>query len=131
MPDTFHGYETRKPFAGEDAYFKKNAHVAGMAGEDGRIVLNPYSKNTPQQQQVVARNEAIRIWLKDNKVKPKFKVTPEQLKLFKGTIYEKPENILQLKHTLMARWLTGDPSGGTQTEMQKKWAEWAKKELPR
>ena len=129
--DTVMGYEVRKPYSGEDKYFKENPGVAGMAAEDGRIVLNPYSKNKPEEQAAVARNEAMRLWMRDNKLEPKFNVTPEQLKSFEGTEYGKPENLLHLKHTLIARILSGDPSAGNVTEMQRKWAEYVSSQLPK
>lgn len=131
MSEKYYGYEIRKPYDGEDKYFRKNLNVAGMAGEDGKVVLNPYSKNTKQQQQVVARNEAIRLWLRDNKVNPSFNITPEQAKQFADTDYGKPENKLHLKHTLIARWLTQDPTAGQMTQMQRKWVEWVNNKLPR
>lgn len=102
-----------------------------MAAEDGKIVLNPYSRNTPEQQRAVARNEAIRLWMDRQKVEPKFNVTPEQAKAFAGTEYGKPENALHLKRTLIARWATGDPSAPPQTDMQKKWTDYVIRSLPK
>lgn len=131
MPDYIHGYEVRKPFPGEDTFFKTRREVAGMAAEDGKIVLNPYSPNTPEQQKAVAKNEAIRLWMEQKKVEPKFNVTPEQAKAFAGTEYGKPENVLHLKRTLIARWLTGDKSAPPPTDMQKQWADWVSKSLPK
>jgi len=130
MPEYIHGFEVRKPFSGEDSFFKTRKDVAGMAAEDDKIVLNPYSTNTPEQQKAVATNEAVRLWLRKQKVDPQFDVTPEQFKAFAGTEYGKPENSLQLKHTLIARWLTGDNSAPPQTEAQKKWTDWVAKSLP-
>lgn len=131
MPEFIHGFEIRKPFAGEDSFFKSRKDVAGMAAEDGKIVLNPYSQNTTEQQKAVARNEAARLWMRQQNIDPKFNVTNEQAKAFAGTDYGKPENSLHLKHTLIARWLTGDKSAPPQTEMQKKWTDWIAKKLPK
>lgn len=125
------GYEVRKPYESEDLYFKKNPSVAGMATEDGRIILNPYSKNKPEEQQAVARNEAMRLWMRQNKLEPKFTVTPEQMAQFEGTEYAKPENLTNLQHTIIARILSGDPSAGNVTEMQRKWAEYVAAKLPK
>ena len=36
-------------YEGEDKYFKENPHVAGMAAEDDRIIMNPYSKLTERE----------------------------------------------------------------------------------
>ena len=135
MPDNFlgenfYGYQVRNPFPGEMDYFKNNAHVAGMAAEDGKITLNPYSMLNVEQRASVAKNEAIRLWMKDNDFEPKFNVTPAQLNLFKGSDYSKPENVLHLKHTLISRYLTGDPSAGELTPLQKHWAEILRSKLP-
>lgn len=131
MPEYIFGYEVRKPFPGEDSFFKQRKEVAGMAAEDGKIVLNPYSANTPEQQKIVAQNEAMRLWMDQNKIEPKFNVTPDQKKLFLNTEYGKPENELHLKRSILARIATGDPSAGIPTDMQKKWAEWLKNKLPK
>jgi len=119
----YFGYKVRGPYQGEDEFFKKNLNVAGMAAEDGRIVLNPYSKNSPQEQKLVAKNEAIRLWMRDQKLQPKFNLTDAQKKQFEGTAYGKPGNELHAKHTIIARILTGDPSAKDATPMQKKWAK--------
>jgi hypothetical protein len=41
------GIQMRKPYAGELDYFKNNPSVAGMATEDNKVILNPYSRLTP------------------------------------------------------------------------------------
>jgi hypothetical protein len=120
--ETF-GYEVRKPFQSELKYFKKNPHVSGMAAADNRIILNPYSKLAPEQQGAVAKNEAIRLFMRGKKYNYDFDVTPEQLKSFQGTEYAKPENVQSLKDTLVSRIITGDPSAGKFTPAQKKWAD--------
>lgn len=124
-----HGYEIRKPYVEENVYFKKNKDVAGMATEDNKIILNPYSSLNEKQLQVVAENEAIRLFLKDKKIEPMFNVTPEQQASFANTEYGKPENLLNLKHTLISRILTGDTSAGQVTDMQQTWANFVKEEL--
>ena len=126
---SYYGYKVRGTYSGEDSYFKKNPHVAGMATEDGKIILNPYSKNTPNEQRAVAKNEAIRLWMRDNKFAPKFKLTDAQKKQFEGTAYGKPGNEMHAKHTIIARILTGDPSAKDATPMQKKWAESVMKKI--
>ena len=131
MPESYHGYSVRQPFGGEKEYFRNAPEVAGMAAADGKIVLNPYSRNTPEQQKAVARNEAIRLWMREHRFAPEFDITPEQEKGFAGTEYSKPENRLALKHTILSRILTGDPSAGKATPVQRKWAEWVGKRLPK
>ena len=90
-----------------------------MAAEDGKIILNPYSLNTPEQQKLVARNEAARLHMRDTKYAPTFAVTPEQTASFAGTEYGKPGNEGFLRHTIVARILTGDPAAGKVTDEQK------------
>ena len=58
-----------------------------------------------------------------------FNVTPEQQASFANTEYGKPENLLNLKHTLISRILTGDTSAGQVTDMQQTWANFVKEEL--
>ena len=107
-PQSIYGYQIRKPFAGEDKFFKSRPEVGGMAAEDGKIVLNPYSSLKEQEKMQVAKNEAIRLWMRDNKPKIPFEVTKEQAKAFAGTEYG--SNPQALKETIVARILTGDPS---------------------
>ena len=79
-----------------------------MAAEDGKIVLNPYSSLKEQEKMNVAKNEAIRLWIRDNKPELPFEVTKEQSKAFSKTEYG--SNPQALKETIVARVLTGDPS---------------------
>ncbi len=127
MPRNYYGYNVREPYKGELDYFNKNPNVSGMATEDKSIILNPFSKLNSQQQESVARNEAIRLWLKDKQINPDFAITPEQQKLFKGTSYEKDE--MALKHTILGRMLTNDPSVGSPTQEQLQWAAFIKQWL--
>ena len=42
-----YGIGVRKDlYAGEDKYFKNNPHVAGMAAEDDKIIINPWNPGT-------------------------------------------------------------------------------------
>ena len=121
IPQSVYGYAVRRPYKSEDTYFALNPNVTGMAAEDGRIVLNPYSGLKYEQQLGVAKNEAIRLFMRENKIDPQFKVTPEQMKSFQGTDYG--TNAPALRQTLVARILTGDPSAGNATEEQRKAAQ--------
>jgi hypothetical protein len=117
-------YEERKPYKSEDVFFKSRPEVAGMAAEDDRIVMNPYSNLNKQQQDAVRRNEAYRIYMRQNKITPDFEITDEQSKFFKNTEYA--NNPKALKQTIAARILTGDNSI-TPTDKQKQWAKELKK----
>lgn len=112
------GYPVREPYPTERGYFVRNPHVAGMAAEDGQIVLNPFSQLGPSQREAVAKNEAVRLWLRNNQVDPDFELTPEQQQRFGR--YGSP---LDIKHTILGRILSGDPSAGTITPRQQLWAD--------
>ena len=122
-----YGYEIRSPYESENVYFKKNPHVAGMAAEDNKIILNPFSKLRPEQQGAVLKNEAVRLFLREKKVVPDFDITTEQRQSFIGTPYEKDE--MMLKHTLLGRILSGDTSAGIPTQQQIEWANMINKML--
>jgi hypothetical protein len=102
------GYQTRGLFAGEDTYFKQNPNVAGMATEDGKIIINPYSTLSNTEKKAVVKNEAFRLYMRENNVVPNFAVTPQQKEAFKNTEYNGNETAL--KQTIVARILTGDTS---------------------
>ena len=106
-------YGTRKPFPGELDFFKKRPEVGGMAAEDDKIILNPYSELSPVEQQAIARNEALRIYMRQNNVAPNFDLTKSQEKMFAGTEYEKDP--VAAKQSILARILSNDPSAKNAT----------------
>lgn len=122
-------------------WFKENPQTSGMQWGAGKndspadtprsIVLNPFSNLSKEQQMAVAKNEAIRNFIDEKQIIPKFNLTPEQEKAFAGTQYGKIEDKTPLKQTLLARILTGDESAGKITPMQKRWADWLKTQLPK
>lgn len=124
------GYPVRNNlFPGEDSYFRQNRATTGMAAEDGHIILNPYSGLAPEQQDAVMKNEAARLYFRENQNRFKFDFdpTPEQQQSFRGTPYENdPYN---MRATIVARILSGDPSAGAHTERQKQWADWILEQL--
>ena len=113
-PQSIYGYEVRTPFPGEDAFFKSRPEVGGMAAEDGKIVLNPYSPLKEQEKSQVAKNEAIRLWMRENKPKLAFELNKNQIESFSGTEYS--NNPQALKETIVARILTGDASAKASKE---------------
>ena len=119
MADIY-GYEIRDPNKTELQYFNSNPHVSGMAAEDNRIILNPYSKLSPKESKAVGINEAVRLYLRQNKVNPDFELTPEQKKTF--TNYSKDP--IDIQHTIIGRIISGDPSVGKTTKEQAIWADW-------
>jgi hypothetical protein len=122
VPGKVFGYEVRQPSQSELDYFRKNPQVGGMAAEDGRIILNPASKLSSEEKAAVAKNEAARLYMRENGVVPDFELTPEQKATFAGTAYGTPENESALKSTIAARILSGDPSAGNVTADQKAFA---------
>lgn len=124
-----YGYEVRSPYQSELLYFHANPHVGGMAAEDGRIILNPISTLKPDEQMAVARNEAARLYMRENKLVPNFDITPEQKAAFATTEYGSAQNEPHLKSTIAARILTGDPSVGSATQQQKEYVAWLQSQL--
>lgn len=105
----------REPTPSEIEFFKKNTHVGGMAAEDDKVILNPFSKLTDAEKEAVALNESARIYMRRNHA-PTFEITPEQKAAFKN--YGSEDDI---KSTIAARILSGDPSAGNATEEQIKY----------
>lgn len=125
----YYGYAVRPPYPSENEYFLKNLHVGGMAAEDGRVVLNPHSKLDEAQREAVARNEAIRLYIRDNGIKFDFEPTEHQAKFFQGTAYGNPEAVDDMRSTIMSRILTNDNSVGTPSPRQVEWSEWLRRRL--
>jgi hypothetical protein len=121
LENLVNSYGIRKPYKSELEFFKKRPEVAGMATEDSKIILNPFSSNNPQEQNLVAQNEALRLFMNENKVNPNFSLTKEQKSMFKGSEYETDEQ--SAKQSIIARFLTGDPSVGNVTKEQKDYAD--------
>ena len=106
---------------GEDSFFQSNPLTTGMAAEDGRVILNPYSALSQGEQGAVYQNELSRILMKERNVRPNFDVRPDQAQQFRGTAYE--NNMPAMRETLAARLVSNDPSAGAPTGDQKAFAE--------
>ena len=105
-----------KLYDGEDAYFKQNPRVTGMAAEDGKVILNPYSTLKPEEQKAVYLNEAARLYMRQNGV-PKVALTDEQRATLAGTTYADAGED-DRSATILARIISGDPSAGAPTKEQ-------------
>lgn len=116
-----YGYDVRPPYPGEDEFFKKNTHVTGMAADDNKITINPYSDMPERSKALVAKNEALRLFMRDHDIDPQFTVTPKQSQFFKdqGGAYGLPGNERHLRSTLVSRIVTGDPSAQDVTDEQR------------
>jgi len=108
FPKGVYGIGVRKDlYAGEDKYFKNNPHVAGMAAEDDKIIINPYSNLSAKEREAIMLNEAARVHMRKGLIEaPRFSMTPEQEAAFAK--YSK--NPVDRLSTLAARILSGDPS---------------------
>ena len=71
-----------KLYPGEDTYFKSNPHVGGMAAEDNKIIMNPYSPLKPNEKEAVKVNELTRLYLRNSKTPLNFNLTDNQKKSF-------------------------------------------------
>lgn len=119
-------YPEIQPDKGTLDYFKANPNVAGMAVGEGlngysgarSVMVNPYTKLDRKGREGLLKNERLRHFLSEGRVRLKSEPTAEQLKFFGGTEYGKPENREELKSTLLARILTGDDSAGNVTDEQ-------------
>jgi hypothetical protein len=111
------GIKTRKPYETELEYFKRNINVAGMATEDNKVILNPYSNLDEKQYQSVAINEAARIAMRDPQNIPNFDLTEEQKRFLDTTSYRTASET-DRKSTIAARILSKDSSGGIPTSEQ-------------
>jgi hypothetical protein len=119
----------RDPEASELEYFKQNPTVTGMATEDNRVIINPYSSLSAKEKEAVALNEAARVKIRTNPdLKPNFALTEEQSKFLSSNTYkDAPEE--DQKATIAARLLSGDPSAGTPTEEQLQFVDRLKQNL--
>ena len=107
MPSDIYGYKIREPYQSENTYFKQNPNVGGMAAEDDKIILNPYSKLSEKEKQAVMMNEAARVHMRRGVIEaPRYDLSPEQSKAFAN--YSK--SLEDQRQTIAARLLSGDPS---------------------
>lgn len=122
--------ELRKPFASEMQFFQSNPEVTGMAAEDDKVILNPFSKISPQNKEAVLQNELSRIYMR-NSLRPSFDLTNEQMQTLKNTPYGDVGQEQNAKETIAARIFSGDPSAGTPTDQQLQFVELLKKSMGR
>lgn len=119
----------RKPYPSELDFFQKSPKVTGMATEDNRVILNPYSNLNKKEQQAVVDNETSRILIRTEKIKkPNFSLTKEQENLLGETSYKGAKQEDRLA-TIAARLLTKDPTAGTATKEQQDYVEMLRQTL--
>ncbi len=110
----------RPPYQSELDYFLSNPNVAGMATEDNRVIFNPTLPEKSRES--VFMNELARIALRNRMQVPEFSLTPRQDERFRD--YGKPEDI---RSTILARILAGDPSAEDYTDEQSSHVEQLRK----
>ena len=108
------GIQERQPYSSENNYFQQNPLVGGMAAEDNRVVLNPYSSLNPQELDAIRKNEAARAYMRMHGIQPTFDLTQNQQSAFSGY----SPNMLDQRSTIAARILSGDPSARDYTPDQ-------------
>ena len=118
MAEFIAGIPMREPFKGELDYFRKNPSVAGMATEDNKVIINPFTQLNEQQKRAVAINEAARVWMRTKKeYAPDFSLTKEQEQFLDTTTYRNAQESDRLA-TIAARLLSNDTSAGVPTAEQ-------------
>jgi hypothetical protein len=117
MIKSYLGYSLREPNQEEVLWFKENPSITGYASDDGCIVVNPYNTLNNDEIEWVCINEALRLFMRDQKIKPRIRLTKKQIKFFIGTAYE--GNLVEAKQTIVARIITGDPSAQDITPTQR------------
>ena len=94
-------------YPGEESFFKSNPNVAGMAAEDNSIILNPYSPPGVNRA-AVAKNEALRLAMKANQIRPAFSITPEQTAWFGQHAPSYLSNPQAMRESMMGRLYSND-----------------------
>lgn len=118
MAEFIAGIPMREPFKGELDYFRKNPSVAGMATEDNKVIISPFTQLNEQQKRAVAINEAARVWMRTKKeYAPDFSLTKEQEQFLDTTTYRNAPESDRLA-TIAARLLSNDTSAGVPTAEQ-------------
>jgi hypothetical protein len=113
---TFGGIPMRQPFPSELDFFKRSG-VPAYSSEDGAVVFNPFVQLSPEQRRSLEMNEAARVWMSRNPLKPNFALNPSQQSALRGTHYESASED-DRRATIAARLLSGDPSAGQPTAEQ-------------
>jgi hypothetical protein len=108
-------------------YFKKHPEVGGMATEDNRVIINPYSKLNAQERDAVRLNETARIHMRKSPP-PNFAITDDQKRMLQSNGYGNASPADQ-RATIAARILSGDPSAGTATPEQRAYVDRLRTEM--
>ena len=126
-----YSYPKREPYSSELEFLKTNPNVGGMATEDNKVIINPYSPLSDEQKQGIIINEVARLAMRNGYERPTFELTPEQQEYFNTMNNGKPYSTDEqdIRETIIGRILSGDDSAGNVTPEQKKYAEELQKVL--
>ncbi len=114
-------YKERKPTITELDFFRRQSQIPAYAADDGNVVVNPYKIGNVDYDSV-RFNEYIRQLLRAGYLpSPDFDLTPLQKNRFAD--YGNPQDV---RDTIAARLLTGDPSAGWLTNPQINWGNEAR-----
>lgn len=115
---SYAGVPVREPYESEQEFFRSSPHVAGMATQDDRIAINPFSGLDKDQQNAIVKNEASRVWMRRPEWQPEMPLTPDQSERF--ATYGAPTD---QRSTVIARLLSGDASAGSASQEQLEFAQ--------
>ena len=105
----------RDPYPSEVEFFRRNPKTTGMATQDGKVIINPFSDLSEKQRKAVIKNETARLLMRnDKRYTPVFPLTREQQK----TLSSYPGSLQDKRETVVGRIVSGDRSAGTPTEAQ-------------
>jgi hypothetical protein len=122
----------RDPYQSEHDFFRGAPHVGGMATEDGRITLNPYSPLNAREREAVTVNEGARLVMSRYGQQPPA-LTQAQSSLLSTIDNGRPYgggNDNAQRETIIARILSGDPTAGDWTQDQANYASKIKGQMP-
>jgi hypothetical protein len=125
--------ERKELYPGEDEFFKANPYAGGMAAEDNKVIINPYSPLSDEQKNAVRTNETARLWMRNSEEseRPHMRLKRSQKKAFStinnGNAYS--QNPQDIRETIIARVISGDASAGKPTRKQRKYAEKLKSKI--
>jgi hypothetical protein len=125
--------ERKELYPGEEKLFRERPDVGGMAAEDNKVIINPWSPLSDEQKDYVRINETSRLWMRnmEESERPHMRIRRSQKKLFSTIQNGKPysDDPQDIRETIIARVITGDESAGKTTRKQRKYAERLKSKI--
>lgn len=115
---------TRQPTPSEYKFFFENSGVPGYAAPDNRVVFNPFTLPDPRMRQAIMANELARIAMRTGLI-PQYGggLTRSQNQTLNALPYYQTASQQDRINTIMARLLSGDPTGGKGTREQREYVD--------